>query len=327
MLDGRHTGTGGGNHIVFGGATPKDSPLLRRPDLLKSPCSATGTITPASATSSAGLFIGPTSQAPRVDEAATTPLRAGARLQGAEPLHRRETATSPPWLVDRSSAICWRCLRQHAPHRVLHRQALRSRQRHRTPRPVELRSFEMPPHAEMSLAQHLLLRAAIARFWDQPYEQKLVRWGTELHDRFMLPHFVWDDFTDVMGDMKELSGYDVQAEWFARTSSSSSPPSARSTSAASIWKCAPLWSPGMCWGRKAERRAAPCAYVDSSLERVQVKTSGPSAAATSSPATAGEVPLHPPAPSANTSPACATAPGSRRPVSAAHHRRPCAAGV
>jgi uncharacterized protein (DUF2126 family)/transglutaminase-like putative cysteine protease len=242
MLDGSHTGTGGGNHIIIGGDSPQDSPVLRRPDLLRS-LLAYWQNHPSLSWLFSSLFIGPTSQAPRIDEARNDSLYelevafkemdrqiAGvgqASRLSSECVSASSSSASPPWAGETPAPLCPPWLVDRLFRNLLidasgntHRSEF-SIDKLFAPESssgrlglVEMRAFEMPPHARMSLAQHLLLRGFVAKFWNEPYKNDLVRWGTDIHDRWMLPHFCETDFRDVIGDLRE-SGYPFEFDWFA----------------------------------------------------------------------------------------------------------------
>ena len=273
MADGRHTGTGGGNHFVMGGSTPTDSPFLRKPELLTSMLLYWHNH-PSLSYLFSGMFVGPTSPSPRVDEARNDQLyELEIAIQQVIKNREKYGQDMPPWIVDRTLRNIlidatgnthrseFSIDKMYSPDSSTGRLGL-----------LELRAFEMPPHARMSIAQQLLLRAFVARFWKTPYRAPATRWGTELHDRFMLPAFIEMDFNDVIAEMN-LAGYAFDKSWFAPHLEFRFPLVGSVQSSGMEITLRNALEPWHVLGEESSSTGT-ARYVDSSLERIEVKVTG-----------------------------------------------------
>ncbi|MFI6043275.1 transglutaminase family protein [Nocardia sp. NPDC051321] len=283
-VDGTHSGTGGGNHITLGGATPARSPMLRRPDLLVS------MIThwqrhPSLSYLFAGRFVGPTSQAPRVDEgreealyeleiafAEIARLAAPSRLAQV-PHSAPRSVGSAPWHIDRAlrhlltdltgnthrAEFCIDKL--YSPETARGRLGL-----------VEMRGFEMPPHCQLAMVQSLLVRGLVARFWSEPLRAPLIRHGANLHGRYLLPHFVLADIAEVAADLR-AHGVDFDASWLEPFTEFRFPRIGTVLLGDVEIELRGAIEPWHTLGEQTTA-AGTARYVDSSVERLQVRVVG-----------------------------------------------------
>ena len=273
-IDGTHGGTGGGNHITLGGATPAASPLLRRPDLLVSLLTYWQRH-PSLSYLFAGRFVGTTSQAPRVDEGRPEALY---ELEIAFAEIARLTSSSkrgapPPWVTDRAlrhlltditgnthrAEFCIDKL--YSPDGPRGRLGL-----------LELRGFEMPPHLRMAMVQSLLVRSLVAWFWDEPLRAPLIRHGANLHGRYLLPHFLIQDIADVAADLR-AHGIAFETSWLDPFTEFRFPRIGTAVFDGVEIELRGAIEP---WNTLGEESTATgtARYVDSSVERIQLRIIG-----------------------------------------------------
>ncbi len=272
MVDGRLTGSGGGNHIVVGGETPADSPFLRRPDLIASVIRYWQRH-PSLSYLFSGTFIGPTSQAPRFDEGRSGNVYE-MEIALSELARMQDSGQGFPWLSDRilrhlmtdltgnthRSEIC--IDKMFSPDSATGRLGL-----------VEFRGFEMPPHWQMSMAQSLIIRALLAWFWENPYKEPLIPWDSELHDKFLLPHHVWSDFQEVLADLSGAHGFPFRDEWYRAQFDFRFPEVGTAEVEGLKLSLRNGIEPWLVLGEE-NSGGGTSRYVDSSLERVEVMVEG-----------------------------------------------------
>jgi len=274
-IDGTHGGTGGGNHITLGGVTPADSPLLRRPDLLVSLLTYWQRH-PSLSYLFSGRFVGTTSQAPRVDEGRAEALyeleiafAEIARLSSSS----GDGRAAQPWVTDRAlrhlltditgnthrAEFCIDKL--YSPDSARGRLGL-----------LELRGFEMPPHLRMAMVQSLLVRSLVAWFWDEPLRAPLIRHGANLHGRYLLPHFLIQDIAEVAADLR-AHGIAFETSWLDPFTEFRFPRIGTAVFDGVEIELRGAIEPWNTLGEEATATGT-ARYVDSSVERVQIRIIG-----------------------------------------------------
>ena len=268
LTDGRRVGTGGGNHIVMGASEPADSPFLKRPDLLRS-LVCFWQNHPSLSYLFAGMYIGPTSQSPRIDEARHDSLYELELAFKQIP----EKGEISPWVVDRlfRNLLVDLTGNTHRAEFCIDKLYSPDSERGRLGL-LEMRGFEMPPHYQMQLLQVLLLRSCIALFWKKPYEGNLIRWGTRLHDQFMLPHYVWEDFQEAMSTLQR-GGFEFDIEWFKPFHSFRFPLCGSIQIGDAMLSLRSALEPWPVMGEESSGGGVSRA-VDATVERVQIETRG-----------------------------------------------------
>jgi uncharacterized protein (DUF2126 family) len=270
-VDGTHGGTGGGNHITLGGITPADSPLLRRPDLLVSLLTYWQRH-PSLSYLFAGRFIGTTSQAPRVDEGRSEALYE-LEIAFAEISRLTSGKKAKPWVSDRAlrhlltditgnthrAEFCIDKL--YSPDSARGRLGL-----------LELRGFEMPPHFQMAMVQSLLVRSLVASFWDEPLRAPLIRHGANLHGRYLLPHFIIHDIAEVATDLR-AHGINFDTSWLDPFTEFRFPRIGTAVFHGVEIELRGAIEPWNVLGEESTT-GGTARYVDSSVERIQVRLIG-----------------------------------------------------
>ncbi len=270
-FDGTHGGTGGGNHITLGGVTPADSPLLRRPDLLVSLLTYWQRH-PSLSYLFAGRFIGTTSQAPRVDEGRTSALYE-LEIAFAEIARLTNGKSAQPWVTDRALRHLLTDITGNTHRAEFCIDKLYSPDSNRGRLGLlELRGFEMPPHYQMAMVQSLLVRSLVSWFWEQPLRAPLIRHGANLHGRCLLPHFIIHDIADVSADLR-AHGVEFETSWLDPFTEFRFP-----RIGTAVFDGVELELRGAIepWNVLGEESTAggTARYVDSSVERIQVRLIG-----------------------------------------------------
>ncbi|MFM8605501.1 MAG: transglutaminase family protein [Cyanobium sp.] len=203
--DGRQEGTGGGNHLLWGGPSLAEHPFFPRPAWLVGilrywqhhPCLGYLFSPPS---------VGPASQSPRPDEAAGTIVDLELAYRALERVGDREAGAAGP---DHRSLIGETLRHLHADRSGNNHRSEISFDKFWNPGTtagclglVEFRALESLPKVEWSSAIALLWSALAAHLLEPARRPQALRdWGAALHDRMLLPSQLWADLAAILADL------------------------------------------------------------------------------------------------------------------------------